>query len=208
MVISITNGIYLALGDSLTTGYGVGFNRSFATLYYAGLLSSFPRLRYENSGVNGLTSGQLVNMIEQSTMYRMISQAQFITITIGSNDLLAIGKGLVAGQRANINLTFGEFHHNLMALGERIRSANPTAILKLASIYNPLPDGDRQTNALARTLVKEANHGVKQMASAYRGIVVPIAKAFKGKEQLMLGSDQLHPSMLGHQVMAECFLRY
>ncbi|MEL1136179.1 GDSL-type esterase/lipase family protein [Desulfitobacterium sp. THU1] len=202
------NGIYLALGDSLTTGYGVGFNRSFATLYYTSLLSSYPKLGYENYGVNGLTSDQLVNMIRQNTMCRMVSQAQVITVTIGSNDLLTIGKGLVAGQGTNPSLMIGEFHHNLMALGERIRNANPTAILKLASIYNPLPAGDRQTNTLARSLLKEANHGVKQMAREYRGVVVPIAKAFEGKEQLMLGPDQLHPSILGHQVIAELFLRY
>ncbi|WP_019851224.1 MULTISPECIES: GDSL-type esterase/lipase family protein [Desulfitobacterium] len=202
------NGIYLALGDSLTTGYGVGLNCSFATLYYSTLLSGCPNLRYENLGVNGLTSSQLVDVVGQTNVQRLISQAGIITVTIGSNDLLALGKGLVSGRLVNPELTLRDFHQNLMSLGDRIRSVNCSAVLKIASIYNPLPPLDKQTDALAYTLLKSANHTVTQMARHYRGIVVPVAKAFKGQEMLLLSSDHIHPNIAGHQVMAELFARY
>lgn len=202
------HGIYLALGDSLTTGYGVGLNCSFATLYYSTLLSVFPNLGYENLGVNGLTSSQLVDMVGQAHVQRLILQARIITVTIGSNDLLALGKGLVLGQWVNPELTLQCFQRNLMLLGERIRSINSSTVLKIASIYNPLPPMDKQTNVLAHTLLKQANQSIAQMTRCYGGIVVPVAKAFQGREGLLLSSDHIHPNLAGHQVMAELFARY
>ncbi|ACL22294.1 SGNH/GDSL hydrolase family protein [Desulfitobacterium hafniense] len=202
------HGIYLALGDSLTTGYGVGLNCSFATLYYSTLLSCFPNLGYENLGVNGLTSGQLVAMVEQPHVQRLILQARVITVTIGSNDLLALGKGLALGQWVNPELTLRDFQQNLMLLGDKIRRVNSLTMLKIASIYNPLPPMDKQTNLFAYTLLKQANHSVTQMARQCGGVVVPVAKAFSGQEMLLLSSDHIHPNLAGHQVMAELFARY
>lgn len=202
------NGRYLALGDSLTAGYGVGMNRSFASLYFLNLQHSFPDLQYENLGINGLTSGQLANMISHTNVYRMIPQARIITVTIGSNDLLAIGKGLISGERVNPELALRDFCQNFSLLGKRIRSVNTSAALKIASIYNPLPPMDKQANAMAQCLVKSANHGISQIAREYGGVVVPVAKVFKGKEQLLLGPDHLHPNAAGHQVMADLFARY
>lgn len=202
------NGIYIALGDSLTTGYGVGLNRSFATLYYHCLLHSFPNFQYENLAVNGLTSSQLVNMVGQANVCQLISKASVITVTIGSNDLLDVGEKLVSRGVVTPELAIMSTNRNLMLLGERIRSVNPTATFKIASIYNPLPSMDKQTNAFTKTLLKTVNGGIRQMSREYRAIVVPVAKAFDGNEQLLLSSDHLHPNIQGHQLMAELFARY
>lgn len=147
-------------------------------------------------------------MISQTHVYRLIPQARIITVTIGSNDLLAIGKGLISGKIVSPELVLSDFFQNLSLLGERIRSVNTFTAFKIASIYNPLPPMDKQANAVAQSLLKSANHGLTQMAREYGGVVVPVAKAFKGKEQLLLGPDHLHPNAAGHQVMAELFARY
>ncbi len=202
------SGIYLALGDSLTTGFGVGFNNSFATLYYSRLLSGCPNLQYENLGVNGLTSSQLIEMLLQPGISNLIPQARLITITIGSNDLLAIGKELMAGKPINPELTIGEYQQNLMVLGQLLRRYNPSSTIKIASIYNPLPPMDKELNALSNTLLKLSNRGIRKMGREYRVIVVPVAKAFRGNEGALLGSDHVHPSIEGHKMMADLFYRY
>lgn len=201
-------GKYLALGDSLTTGYGVGANNSFAALYYSRLLANFPNLQYENSGRDGLTSGQLISMLRQPGISNLIAKASLITITIGSNDLLAIGKDLMAGKLINPQLTLSEFTQNLIILGLRLRQLNPTATIKIATIYNPLPPMNKELNALSNNLLNLANSSIRKVSREYGLIVVPVAKGFRGRERVLIGPDHVHPSIEGHRVMAELFYRY
>jgi lysophospholipase L1-like esterase len=139
-------------------------------------------------------------------VHSLIAQAQIISITIGSNDLLAVGKGLISNAGANMDLTLGSLNQNLMFIGERIRSANPSALVKIATIYNPLPPMDKASSALAQGLVKTANHSILRTAREFRFFAVPVAKFFSGKEQALLGQDHLHPNVMGHRVIAELFL--
>lgn len=201
------NTIYLALGDSITTGYGVGFNQSFATLFYKNLLTYHPGLQYVNSGVNGSTSGELASIVRQGRINDLIARAEVMSLTIGSNDLLALGRGLISGEKTNINLVLQNFNQNLLLIGEHIRSINSSVILKVATIYNPLPPMDKEFNAFAKGLVKAANHSIKHTAREFRFIVVPVAKSFSGREQFLLGPDHLHPNVMGHRVMADLFIR-
>ncbi|AHF07864.1 GDSL family lipase [Desulfitobacterium metallireducens DSM 15288] len=199
--------MYLALGDSITTGYGVGSNQSFANLYYKNLLSFDPSLRYINLGVNGLTSEELAAMVGQKRFHTLIAQAKFISLTIGSNDLLAVGKGLISGSGSNIDLILGNFNHNLRLIGGQIRAINPSVLVKVATIYNPLPPMDKETDAFAKGLVKAANHSILNQAREFHFVVVPVAKALREREQLLLGPDHLHPNVGGHRLMADLFTR-
>ncbi len=87
---------YLALGDSITAGYGVG-NRNFAFLYYSYLRSFNLNLRYINYGINGLTTGGFANLLSSNgNVKNLVTQAEVISITIGSNDLL--GHQIIANE--------------------------------------------------------------------------------------------------------------
>lgn len=199
--------VYLALGDSITTGYGVGVNHSFASLYYSKLQVNFPGIKYVNLGVNGLTSEELATLVRQGRIHSLINQAGVITITMGSNDLLDIGKGLLSGAGANVDLSLANLKHSLMFIGHSIRSVNPTAVVKIATIYNPLPPMNRQFEALARGLVKKANRAIVHIAREYGFVVIPVDKAFSGRESSLLATDHLHPNRLGHNILAELFSR-
>lgn len=201
------NNLYLALGDSLTTGYGVGVSRSFATLFYSSLLPSFPGLKYENLGVNGLTSAVLVNLLGQPKVAALIARAKIITITIGSNDLLAVGKGVISGAGADPELALGNLNHNLLLIGEEIRSINPVAVVKIATLYNPIPPVPVQQVVMAEGLVKAANQSIMNTANTFRFTVIPVGWAFAGREKILLGLDHLHPNIVGHKVLADLFAR-
>lgn len=202
------NPIYLALGDSITAGYGVSPQQAFTALFYNKLLAVDPSLKYVNLGVNGLTSQELASMLVQNRVYALLPQAKVISMTIGSNDLLSVGRGLTSGVGANTDLILGNLNRNLMLIGERIRTANSSALVKIAVLYNPLPPVDKNTDALVRGLVKTANHSIRHMAREYRLVVINVDKALSGREQLLLGPDHLHPNVLGHQMFADLFSKH
>jgi lysophospholipase L1-like esterase len=205
---TVSQNIYLALGDSITTGYGVGANNSFAALFYKSLSTCSPGLKYVNLGVNGLKSADLAAMAEQTQVLSLIAQASVMSITIGSNDLLAIGKGLVLSKENNIALAQRNLDYNLMRLGNSIRRANSSAIIKVATIYKPTLPLNKQAIGLAQGLVMTANHSIRRMAREFRFRVIPVDKAFSGREQILLGADHVHPNLMGHSVISDLFIKY
>ncbi|MCD7776028.1 MAG: S-layer homology domain-containing protein [Firmicutes bacterium] len=91
---------YLALGDSITTGYGLddAEREGFVAL----LANAISADSTYNAGVNGLTSSALLEALtdtagENYAVYMAaVSTADVITITIGGNDLLAVFYNYVA----------------------------------------------------------------------------------------------------------------
>ena len=74
--------VYLALGDSITTGYRLAEDESgFATL-----VAEANGYELVNAAVNGATSSDLLQSLESGEIDP--SDAELITITIGGNDLL------------------------------------------------------------------------------------------------------------------------
>ena len=197
---------YLALGDSLTAGYGVGI-RNFAFLYYSYLRSFNPQLHYVNYGINGLTTGDLAALLwSNSYLKSLVSQAETITLTVGSNDLLQVAKSILQGGKVNSSLILASLERNLDLIGSQIRHLNPRALVKVATLYNPLPAGPYYLYAAAgRGLIAQANEIIINWAKRYGFMVIPIDKAFRGREQLVLGADHLHPNQLGHRIIAEAF---
>ncbi|MHB8127228.1 MAG: SGNH/GDSL hydrolase family protein [Desulfitobacteriaceae bacterium] len=199
---------YLALGDSITAGYGVG-SRNFALLYYSYLLSFNPNLRYINYGINGFTTSGLTNLLSSNVnLMTLVTQAGVITLTIGSNDLLHAAVSILRGTRVNIFATLSNMEKNLDLIGSQIRYLNPRALVKVGTIYNPLPTGPYyQFSGEAQALIAQANKILVHWAKRYGFNVVPLDKAFQGRERLVIGSDHLHPNLLGHQIIATEFTR-
>jgi lysophospholipase L1-like esterase len=199
---------YLALGDSITTGYGVG-SRNFALLYYSYLRTFNPKLCYKNWGMDGLTTEGLANLLlTNGNLINLITQAEVITITIGSNDLLRVAVSISRGIRSDIFTTLTFMGKNLNLIGSQIRYLNPRAFVKVGTIYNPLPAGPySQYAGPAQALITQANKTIVHWAKQYRFNIVPIDKAFQGRERLVSGPDYLHPNLLGHQIIAAEFAR-
>lgn len=78
--------IYLALGDSLTTGYGLKFGEK-----------GFPDIIAENHGytlvnkaVNGSTVDGLIQVVGNKNLLPTIEKAELITVSCGGNDLMGL----------------------------------------------------------------------------------------------------------------------
>jgi len=80
------NPLYLALGDSISTGYGLSDPESS----FASLIQKNNGFSVTNHAVNGSTSADLLNLLKTTSLDKEIKEAKFITITTGGNDLIAL----------------------------------------------------------------------------------------------------------------------
>lgn len=202
--------LYLALGDSITVGYGVGSQFSFPTVYGNLLRRHNSDLSVHNLGVNGLTTQGLVELLQcNSSLRHLVSQASLITITIGSNDLLRLIKDFNQPlNTAQLPMILGNMGRNLAQIGELIRRLNPMAIVKVATLYNPLPAGPYAQYVPVQRVIDTANATVIASTKRYGFVVVDLKGEFRGKEQFLIRPDYLHPSAAGYNVIAKAFARY
>lgn len=78
-------GTYVALGDSITTGYGLeDGDKSFAQQ-----LAEAQGLALENLAEKGATSADVLEELKEPGAQEFVENAQLITLTVGGNDLMA-----------------------------------------------------------------------------------------------------------------------
>lgn len=74
---------YIALGDSITAGHGLS---NPETQSYPAAFAALHGLTYENYGVDGMTSDELLTALKNKEY--PLENAKVITVSIGSNDIL------------------------------------------------------------------------------------------------------------------------
>lgn len=203
--------LYLALGDSITAGYGVASTFSFPNIYASFLRRHNPDLCLLNLGVNGLTTSGLLNQITSNPRLRhSVAQAFLITLTIGSNDLLRlIGNPNLPFKPSQLPIIQRTMMKTLMQIGQEIRLLNPRAVVKAAALYNPLPAGPYvHYYAQVQPIIDNANAMINLWARQYGFVVVNLDREIKGKEALFIGKDYAHPNAAGYQMIAKAFARY
>ncbi len=104
--------IYLALGDSITTGYGLADSEKG----FAKLIAEKNGYKLVNRAVNGATTADVLALLEQQSVLNTVAKADLITLTCGGNDLM----GLLFMQSAAV--------YNTMA-AEQISTGDAYAIL-------------------------------------------------------------------------------
>lgn len=172
---------YVALGDSIASGYGLDDVRSES---YVGRIAGVLEERYGavhlvNFGRNGLRSEQLLDVLvneknEQYGEYRTeLQKADLVTLSIGSNDLL---------QYLSLDTDFEEFKkrgdqvfteacerfaQNIPRIIDAIHKQAPGAQLFVNNIYNPCNDSSfaiaekyiDNLDMMAETYIQKMNEG-------------------------------------------------
>lgn len=211
---------YVALGDSIAKGYGLEDveKESYVGRVAGALERRYGAVRVENFGKNGLRSDELLEILinpehEQHDEYmKAISDADIITLSIGSNDLL---------RYLSVNTDFEEFKkngdrlfteacekfsENIPKIIDVISKQAPNAQLFVNNIYNPCNDISfhipeeivKNLDEMAETYIVQINQGfyTERVQSVFNQknkgrrseeyVLVDVKSAFESSDEKLL----------------------
>lgn len=202
--------IITALGDSLSQGVGDAENLGGYTGRLAAEITDWPGVRgamVENTAKRGRRSDQLLAMFQNGQLTGPISEADYVTMTIGGNDVMKIVK------RDLFSLNIEAFEDELIFYENRyrnifmsIRAINPSVPIIAIGIYNPF--------SLITDEVEEFDEIISDYNNEMREIVeedplacfVPVNDLFIGNDNLVYHTDFFHPNSKGYELMTERIL--
>lgn len=193
---------YLAIGDSLTVGFGVPFLDPGYVEYYKYLSQQIltKRISYQKHARSGATTEDILAMLNAPIVREAVKCANVITITGGGNDLINAAKEFLINKNEEcISHAIKQSGKNISKILEKIHHLNKQEkyILRLQNLYNPFSDipiadeGIRTFNLLINRFGRELN--VK---------VADIYSVFKGNEKALLSSGGIYPNRRGYYQMA------
>lgn len=134
---------YVALGDSLTEGIGdQEYEDGFAerTSNYLENIRIAKNVDYENYGVSGDTSEDLLSLIRNNTSIReSIQGSDFISITLGGNDLNGafLNSSGINANSSEYEEAYSEYEQNVDNILSEIESLNRNTVIYFFDLYNP-----------------------------------------------------------------------
>lgn len=220
--------VYVAFGDSIAAGYGLdgyseGQTHAPAESYQT-LTGKFLKTNALNYAVSGDNSSDCMRLLESGKADDDLKNADIISLSIGSNDLLKpfiqivkknFNTSLIANLKDNATLhaqaaAFAEKFASILAI---LHEKAPAAKIYVTNVYNPfrfLP----VLGGLAETYIQEINETFSADAPDY--VLVDVYTPFSKKElvnahfNIRNPSDfnpDPHPSVEGHRAIADAFIR-
>lgn len=146
---------YIALGDSIAAGYGLeGYSDELGSIppkaSYQMQLGSILDTIPINLAITGQKSNELIEQISSKDLDNILNSADYITISIGSNDLL----------KPFVNIVFEMFdltnskENMFEALVEKVKSMNMTQLTSLVSSLNKKLTNNKQLKKYAKEFSK------------------------------------------------------
>lgn len=203
----------VALGDSIPFGLNLGqTNQNPAKAAYPFLIGAEEDLRVRNLGVSGWQSDQLLEALEAEQKYRQaVKQADYVTITIGNNDLLeilreagneSVGNPALFQQLLMQKLGASDVFANISATLLETRSLTDAPIV-LYNVYNPFQVNNPLHN-VADSILPGINQTFAALAASSENVYLADAYSAVSNEQaLYVIPGDIHPTAAGQQVLAE-----
>lgn len=198
---------YLAVGDSLTVGYGAPEGCGFVDLYHAALEERLDANVYVlNAGVNGDTSGQILERLRKDRELRQFAKtADVVTVTAGGNDLIQAAKMyFMDSDYKHLIYALMECKRNLEAMVALLRKLKGTdsgrCVLRVAELYNPAPDFED-----ADQCVRRYNAGLRKI-DLRPAVVARVYDSFGKEVRSLLYDDMIHPNEAGYRRIAAAFV--
>lgn len=134
----------VALGDSITTGYGVEKNESYVSIFCKELeVKVNEKTKCINLAINGLASQGLIDILHVDETRNEIKNADYLLMSIGGNDFL---KELTSNLSIYLNLSESypqvssvgkTLFKNITSILDEITSINPHLKIFIVPLYNP-----------------------------------------------------------------------
>ncbi|MCU9534270.1 SGNH/GDSL hydrolase family protein [Streptococcus sp. CSL10205-OR2] len=219
---------YVALGDSLTQGTGDTTNQGgFVSLLSDHLESDNKyQVTSSNFGVAGNTSQQILKrMTKDETILPTIKEADFMTLTVGGNDVMAvIKKNLSQLEISSFDQPQKDYQKRLRQIIDLARKENDDLPIYILGIYNPFYLNFPEIVEM-QEIIDKWNEATATVASEYENIYfVPINdqlyKGYNGKEGIvetndsstsvinnaLFEEDHFHPNNIGYQIIANAMM--
>ncbi|PYC68203.1 lipase [Streptomyces tateyamensis] len=184
---------FVALGDSVTEGVGApaeGGWRGWPTLLAPSLASAGDTVEHHNLAVSG---AQCADLTDRQLHAALALRPQVAAVVVGGNDTLRAGFEITRTVAA-LHTTLGE----LGAAGALVLTAclpDPGALLGLPGALR---------RPLARRMAA-VNTAVHELSERHQAIHLHLAELPWLRDRALLSADRLHPSPLGHLLIARQF---
>lgn len=178
----------VCIGDSITgVYYHTGGRRAYPEMLEIALRKAYPNadVKVINAGISGQTTREGLARLERDVLKH---KPHLVTVMFGMNDM--------------VRVPFDEFKKNMVEIKDRCQKAGAEVLF--CTQNNVIETGSRPGKKLAeitqiiRDLAREHKLAVADCHAAYEA-----AKAKSATDWRMLLSDEIHPNMDGHKLMAE-----
>lgn len=191
----------LGLGDSLTKGTGDQSSYGYIRHVFEAIKENKDdQAKLINFAINGYRTTQLLEDIkERPGVIAAVKQADMITLTIGGNDIFAIGEEInVAAARERMP----ESIHTIDQILAKLSELNPDAFIYYIGLYNPFIElAQAEVTSL---FVQEWNYEVFKIVNRYPHLsLVPTYDLFEKDVMSYLSSDRYHPNQKGYELIAD-----
>ncbi len=205
---------YMALGDSLSAGYGAKpATQGFVyRLYQSGVVDKLNNLLFCAAAVPAATSNDvLMYQVPQVHLFFTdtgVSYRKVVTLTMGGDDALSILNPDGTVNEGAIPVMLQAYGQHLSAILSILVGTPGDIRVYVGNLYDPklpIPGGE--------LIVAAMNQVTAQVVSAFPGkvVLVDIYSAFQGRSGLLLiekhgaAPDEVHPTNAGYGVMADAF---
>lgn len=184
---------YLALGDSITTGFEPGGSH-LTDDSFAGIIASKYGKTYDNAAADGSTSAELLKLVQSGEADGKIKNAGLVTITSGGNDMLYVLYSKITDEYNALYKT-QKTSDELMAIlsGDDVFAKLPVAAVA-ESVLASLPQDEGAKNA-----VKEYAQNIRKTAEYIKGInptaTIAVASQYNPFESLSTSQISFYRSL-------------
>ena len=218
------------IGDSIISGYGLDKyspdNKlecdSFANILSREFKSELPAqadFRYYNEGLDGRTSGELLELLRSGKIDDELKDADAIVVSIGGNDMLMIFLGIIFGDNspmetakkvlslgADYDKALDGFEVNMPLIAEEFHKRSDGQLF-VQTLFNPTEDtsisllNDFTAEKIGR--LNSIIYSNSDNGNNYK--VVDVFSELKGKSHELTNIDKkdIHPNAEGHKTIAK-----
>ncbi|WP_144463741.1 SGNH/GDSL hydrolase family protein [Siminovitchia fortis] len=197
----------VSVGDSLTQGVGSDDKHGgYIPFLKENLenLKGINKAEFENHGKKGNRTDQLLSRLQQPEVQSDITDADFVIITIGGNDVMQVFRENLLGLKLNKFIAAeDEYQDRLDDILTLIRSYNSDAGIVLVGIYNPFIKWFSDIKEMDQIVDNWNNVSSETIAKYDHALFVPVADIFENNEESLLYTDYFHPNTRGYELIAE-----
>lgn len=191
----------MLMGDSIAKGIGDEKGKGIGGYLVDLLKSQTPKdIKVDNVGVDGYKINDLAAQLKSGKQDALISNADFLIISIGGSDLQEIQSIKNTQKEQTFQVKQDAYTVKLKDIVKRIRTLNKKTQLIMIGSYNPMSVVNTSDNI--SYLDTWTYNAQLVLAKDNKATFIPTYDMFKNNLNRFISRDKLHPNSTGYQTIA------